>query len=152
MEGQSRKEGPIGLMRVAEEYIDLLEDEQQAVKLLQEAYRLSPESERISARLTQLGFHRHEGRWIPLKQFNALPEDPLRKAIREGRVVVGMTAKQVESTLGAPTSTTRIATAGQLSELWIYGEPGASRLTVHLLRRSRRADLKAIRISQIAPR
>ena len=152
LETQSRKEGPVGLMRVAEEYIDLLEDKQRAVKLLQEAYALSPEAEQISSRLKQLGFQRHEGRWIPLKQFNAIPEEPLRKAIRVGRVVVGMTAKQVESTLGAPTATTRIVTAGQLSELWIYGERSASRLTVHLLRTTRRSDLKAIRISQVAPR
>jgi len=150
-EKQLRTEGPVGLMRAAEEYIDLLEDEEKAIELLKEAYKLSPESERISERLTQLEYRLQDGEWIPAKLVKERLETPIQKAIRAGRVIEGMTATQVRRTLGAATSVTRIATSGQVSELWIYGEPSGSRITIHLLRRTPRSPLTAIRIAQVSP-
>ena len=74
------------------------------------------------------------------------------RAVREGRVVPGMRAEDVRSVIGGPTSRTRIATIGQVSELWVYGERGTSRLTVRLLRRSPRAELTVVGVSKVAPR
>jgi hypothetical protein len=150
-ETQLRKEGPIGLMNAAEEYIDLLEDREKGVALLKEAYKLSPESERIAERLMQLEYRLVDGKWIPAGQVKERPLDPIQKAIREGRVIEGMTATQVRSTLGTATSVTRIATAGQISELWIFGERNATRITVHLLRRTPRSPLTAVRVAQVSP-
>lgn len=150
-ETELRKEGPAGLMRVAEEYIDLREDKQKAAKLLMEAYKLSPESERISQRLNEIGYRLQDDEWFPAQLAKNRPEDPIQKAIREGRVIAGMTAEQVRSTLGAATSVTRVATVGQVSELWIYGGTNSSRITVHLLRRSPGSPLTAIRVAQVSP-
>lgn len=151
-EAALRQEGADGLMRAADQYIDLLEDRERGAELLKEAYQLSPDSERIAEKLTRLDYRLHNGRWIPRREFKQLPKDPIQEAIREGRVVKNMTAAQVRSTLGAPTAITRIATSGQLSELWVYGRRNATRITVHLLRSSPRAPLIAVRISQIAAR
>jgi hypothetical protein len=150
-ETQLRKEGPIGLMNAAEEYMDLLEDREKGVALLKEAYKLSPESERIAERLTQLEYRLVDGEWIPAGEVKERPLDPFQKAIREGRVIEGMTAIQVRSVLGIATSVTRIATAGQISELWIYGERNATRITVHLVRRTPRSPLTAVRVAQVSP-
>ena len=150
-ESQFRKEGPIGLLKAADEYIDLLEDRDKGVALLKEAYKLSPEAERIAERLTQLDYRLDDGEWVPIGDVKKRPETPIQKAIREGRVIKGMTAPQVRSVLGNATSVTRIATAGKISELWIYGERNATRITVHLLRRTPRSPLTAVRVAQVSP-
>ncbi|MBT6154435.1 MAG: hypothetical protein HOL01_19730 [Planctomycetaceae bacterium] len=150
-ESQFRKEGPIGLLKAADEYIDLLEDRDKGVALLKEAYKLSPESERITERLTQLDYRLDDGEWVPIGDVKKRLETPIQKATREGRVIKGMTATQVRGVLGIATSVTRIATAGQVSELWIYGESNATRITVHLLRRTPRSPFTAVRVAQVSP-
>ena len=150
IEQQFREEGPVGLMRAAEEYIELLEDESQAVRLLLEAYKLSPESKRVAEMLTRLGYRLKNGQWLA-KDRVTVPKYFAEKAIRQGRVVAEMTSQQVRMTLGVPASITRVATSGQLSELWVYGERGTSRLVIYFLRRTPRSELKAVRISQIQP-
>ena len=79
------------------------------------------------------------------------PLDPVQRGIGEGRVNEGLTAIPVRSVLGIATSVTRIATAGQISELWIYGERNATRITVHLVRRTPRSPLTAVRVAQVSP-
>jgi hypothetical protein len=139
------------LLKAADEYIDLTEDRDKGVALLKEAYNLSPDSERIAERLTQLDYRLDDREWIPKRDVKKRPETPIQKAIREGRVIKGMTASQVRSVLGMATSVARIATAGQISELWIYGERNATRITVHMLRRTPRSPLTAIRVAQVSP-
>lgn len=148
-----REEGPAGLVKIADEYEELLDDQETAAKLLMEASRQIPNSEEIAAKLNRLGYRRADGQWISDEALEKRPPDPVQRAVREGRVVAGMTPEQVRKALGAPTSTTRIATAGRISEVWSYGERGTSRLAIHFLRRSAETtqDAQVVGISQIKP-
>ncbi|MCH7685260.1 MAG: hypothetical protein IH899_01015, partial [Planctomycetes bacterium] len=141
---EMRKDGPAGLMRIAEEYINLMQDRQTAAKLLKEAYQLSPKSEEIKERLRLLGYVFRKGAWFTAAEAAERPEDPVDQAIRDGRVVIGMTSSQVKRALGGkPTTITRAATAGVICELWVYGRRGTARLIVQFQRRVRRAEPEA---------
>ncbi|MGH7199117.1 MAG: hypothetical protein ACREJB_00825 [Planctomycetaceae bacterium] len=147
------QDDPAGLRQLAEEYRSLLEDEKTAAALLLKAYELSPSPE-VAARLEQLGYRQRDGQWLSRSELEDLPEDPLAKAMREGRVTKGMTADQVRTTLGNPTASVRIATSGRISEIWTYGEPGSSRLAIHFLQKTTfdREPPKVIQVSNVPPR
>ena len=130
-----------------------MEDRQTAAKLLKEAYELSPESEEIKQQLRLWGYVFKQGSWFTAVEAAKLPEDPIDQAIRDGRVVVGMTSSQVKRALGGkPTLMTRAATAGVICELWVYGRRGTARLIVQFQRRVRRAEPEArvIAVTQAA--
>jgi hypothetical protein len=152
---EMRKNGPAGLIRIAEEYLNLQEDRQTAAKLLKEAYQLSPESEEIKERLLLLGYVLRKGRWHTAAEAAGLSQNPIDQAIREGQVVIGMTSSQVIRALGGkPTTITRAATAGVICEFWVYGRRGTTRLIVHFQRRARRrkSESKVTAVSQSGPR
>ncbi|MCH7989213.1 MAG: hypothetical protein IID46_08695 [Planctomycetes bacterium] len=152
---EMRKDGPVGLIRIAEEYVILLDDPKTATKLLKEAYQLSPESEEIGDRLRTMGYVLRKGAWHTAAEAAGLPQSPIDQAIREGRVILGMTSSQVKRALGGkPTTITRAATAGDICELWVYGRRGTTRLIVHFQRRVRRreSEAKVTAVSQSSPR
>lgn len=148
-----RREGVTGLVRAAEEHVALAGDRDAAVKLLIEAHALAPESKDAPAALRRLGYVWKQGTWLPQDEAAAVPLSPIQQAIREGRVTRGMTAVQVRQTLGAPTFVTRVATAGQINDVWSFGELNSSRLAVHFLRSRHEPPSEAvvIRISQVSP-
>lgn len=148
-EDLARKDGPDALKLLAEEHLTLLEDDKKAVALLLEASKLSPDSEEIGQRLEKLGYRRKDGKWMTTAEFDAIPVDPIRKAMSMGDVVVGMTASQVRKSLGAPNSTTKASTADETAEIWTYGARNTSRLSIHFLRRHRAtAEAKVIAIQK----
>ena len=148
-----RREGVPGLVRAADEHVALAADRDAAVKLLAEAHALAPESQDVAAAFRRLGYVWRQGSWLPQDEAAALPLSPIQRAIREGRVTRGMTVAEVRQTLGAPTFVTRVATAGQINEVWSFGEPNSSRLAVHFLRSRHEPPSEAtvIRISQVRP-
>jgi hypothetical protein len=107
-------------MRLAEFYLELLKDEQMAADLLKNAHKLSPGSKEIISELNKLGLRLHKGEWLTDNEMKKLPQDPIKQMMRKGIVVEGMTRAQVRKTLGAPSSTVRIASARQIIEVWIY--------------------------------
>lgn len=141
-----RQDGTAGLIRLADDYLSLLEDDRTAAALLIEAYELDPQLEETATRLSRLGYQLRDGKWLNPRQAANEPEDPVRQAMREGRVIVGMSDEEVRKSLGRPTSIARAATAAHVSEIWIYGEPGSSRLAVEFSRlpRDRRALVQSI--------
>lgn len=150
-----RRDGPAGLLRLAEEHVRLLEDTKTAVELLKEAHKLSPGTPEIVKRLNQLGYFHHEGRWLTRAELEQLPEDPTEAAIRRGEVQRGMTPGQVRRALaGSPTSVARVASSININEVWVYAEPDGTRLAIHFLRRKSqpRAESKVLSISEIVPR
>jgi hypothetical protein len=152
---EMRKEGPAGLIRIAEEYLNLMEDPKTAATLLKEAYQLSPESKEIEDRLRRMGYVLRKRAWHTAAEAAGLLQDPIDQAIREGRVVIGMTSSQVKRALGGkPTLIMRAATAGDISELWVYGRRDTTRLIIHFHRRVRRPnpEAKVIAVSQSSPR
>lgn len=145
----ARKDGPDALKLLAEEHLSLLEDRKKSVDLLLEAWKLSPDSEEITQRLEKLGYRQKDGKWMTLAEFNAIPVDPIQKAMSLGSVVVGMTSTQVRKSLGAPNSITRVVSADDTAEIWTYGARNTTRLSVHILRRHRsNAEGKVIEIQK----
>jgi hypothetical protein len=131
-----KKDGASGLLRGAEEYLDLLEDRTQAVSLLKSAWNLAPRNEEIEKKLAALGQFRHQGDWITQEQFDKLPPDQFLEAIKRGEVVKGMSPDQVLRALGKPSETHTSISAGHIGLVWVFGESGSNRLTVHFLRES----------------
>ncbi|MGE3314852.1 MAG: hypothetical protein AB7O26_07005 [Planctomycetaceae bacterium] len=144
-----RTEGPTGLIQAAEEYETLLKDKKTALALLVEAYELDSKSEAIAKRLTQHGYVLKGGRWLSKADSDAVPEDPVQMALREGRVVAGMTAEQVRKALGAPESLARAATSGEVNEIWTYANSSKLHLVIHLQRRGRTGEFKAVSVTQV---
>ena len=143
-----RKEGrPDDLIQAAREHQTFLEDKEGAAKLLMEAYDRSPEMKEIGEQLTRLGYTRAAGRWLTRAEAAALPPDPAKEAT-EGGPRVGMSRHQIQKVLASkPDSVTRVISAGQLNEIWIY-ESGGTRLAVHFLGSIDGHDLKVVKLVQ----
>ena len=138
-----------GLLNLAEEYTNLLNRPDVTTRLLQEAAARQPKAAEIAARLEQLGYRQKDGRWMTEAEFKAIPEGRLEKAMREGRVETGMTAPQVIRCLGLPLTSTRIASLGQISEIWTYGQAGSSHLVVYLAKQQGKEEAKVIGIDGV---
>ncbi len=147
-EQRLRRDGPGGLLQLADEYLALLQDQKRASELLMEAYELSPIKDEIAEKLNKLGFVHTEGRWINKADVRERPPSELDTAVREGRIELGMNGRQVRQAIGVPSSVTRIASRKQMYEIWVYGERESSRLGVHFLRREHETEAKAVAISQ----
>ena len=125
-----RSEGIGGLIKAAEEYQDLAPDDADAIRLLTEAYAAatpsSPEEAAVAGKLKGMGLTLAGGRWRTAAEAAAMPVDAVTAAVKDGRVVVGMTAAQVQSALGAPPTRTRAISRLSVSEVWIYAPPTAA--------------------------
>jgi hypothetical protein len=124
------------LVRAAEEYLSLLEDDQTAHKLLLQAWKLAPGEEDTKSALQRLGYRLHGDRWITEKEFEKIAPDRVEEAIKNGEVLLEMTARDVRRALGAPSEIHTSVSAGEVLQSWIYGEPGTLRSVVHLARSS----------------
>jgi hypothetical protein len=144
-----RKEGrPDDLIEAAHEHQTLLEDDDGAAKLLIEAYEISPGMKTISEQLDRLGWIRAGGKWLTRAQAAALPPDPSKQAAAEGNLV-GMTREQVQKAMASrPDSVTRVISAGQLNEVWIYNQQAGSRFSIHFLGNVDGHDLRAVKLVQ----
>ena len=142
-----RSDGVNGLIRAAEESRAVLPDPAagaaESARLLREAYAAAPPGTdaeaNVAARLTALGLVRVGERWLAPDEADAAI-DPTERAVRAGRVVVGMSGDQVRRALGEPPLKTTAATAAGVAEVWVYARPaaafspGGGGLAVHLLR------------------
>ncbi|WP_171189889.1 hypothetical protein, partial [Alienimonas chondri] len=85
-----RAEGIGGLIRAAEEYRLVAEDDDAAIRLLTEAYAAanpgSPEETAVGGKLRELGLTLAGGRWRTAAEAAAMPVDPVTAAVRDGRV------------------------------------------------------------------
>lgn len=125
-----RKEGPLGLVRLAEEYLELLEDRPTAVLLLRQAYLASGNSPEIGERLKSLGVQ--VGGSVPAGNQPADSDAPEQV---QSPIRVGMNREQVLHVLGKPDRTSRVASSSELTEIWTYGQRGTSRLAIRFTRR-----------------
>jgi len=143
-EAALRKDGPAGLVVVAEDYASVLGDKETAARLLIEAAMENPKSADIRDRLDRLGYVLYEGEWITKEEAEKKPVDPIKLAIREGRVTAGMSPEQVRKALGIPDRVARAAIVSQVHEAWVYGQAGRGGLVVHLLRYSARGEARVV--------
>lgn len=126
------KRGPAGLVQSASEYGSLLGDKGNAIRLLQQAWRLSPEKEEIEQKLEGYDLFRQDGRWVSKAELREEPEDETQTAISEGRIIVGMTESQVGQSIGEPDRAIRFASARSVQIVWVYE---STRVNVLLERR-----------------
>ena len=129
-----RGEGATGLVQLASDYDELKGDKAAAIRLLLEAERAKPGLGKVAELLESYGFQHVNGVWKSPEQIVNVPDSPITIAMREGRVVVGMNAEQVEKTLGRPVSITRVMTARRLTEYWVYGNETGNGFSVRLSR------------------
>lgn len=140
-EAAARKEQSLAeLVRVAEDYAQLLNDNETAARLLMELLKDAPDSAEIPEKLRRLGYVNDDGEWITKAEAATRPVDPVKLAMREGRVAVNMSPEQVRKTLGKPDQIARTASTAQVHEVWIYGETGRGGLAVHFLRYAARGS------------
>lgn len=133
------------LLRVADELLfaaELVQDgnyQSRGIDLLKQAWSLaskeSPQDAvQIADRLRRLGWEQLNGRWMTGADMQMLPKDDIQLAIRDGRVVPGMTEQQVVRTLGQPARIARLGSSRLMRELWIYDSGNDSGLVVRFRR------------------
>jgi hypothetical protein len=132
-----------GVLRVADEYLFVFEQWknpahlQKGIDLLKSAWTIaaveSPgDAVQIAERLKVLGWEHLNGKWLTTQQMETLPKDDIQIAIRDGRVVKGMTAQQVVQTLGQPERISRFGSAKVMREMWTYDGTGSAGLVIRL--------------------
>jgi hypothetical protein len=139
-EPRMREDGSHSLLQHAEEYLELLKDEDKAASLLKEAYKLDPMFEDVSRRLTSLGYRLERGQWSKegIASPNSLPAPPSIKEQDQAGAYIGMTATALRTHMGSrPEAISRIVTKSGSVEVWTYGNSGNSRLTFYLERTGR---------------
>lgn len=147
--GRLLAEGVAGRLRLADLVLSLKNDRPAAVAMLVDADRLKPDDPEVAERLGQLGYAKQEKKWVQVRR--DLPTVPRRVAVPTG-VRVGMSGKQLLAVMGTPRRATRLAAKRLISEIWVYGDPGGSRIAVHLVR-SRDDGTAAVQgISQLPSR
>jgi len=142
-EPRLRKDGPIGLMQLAEDYLRLINDEPAAVTLLAEANKLDASFEDAGERLKQLGYHLVDQRWV--KGDSAAVTDMPQNNKPPNQLAVGMKPEDVLALLGSPNAKSRIISANGVYEVWSFGRRGTSRLLIHLQRSAADESAKVTR-------
>jgi hypothetical protein len=122
--------GPAGLVQAANEYDALLGDKNKAIRLLKQAWQESSEKAEIEERLKRYDLYRGEETWLSKEQVDLLPENQMDQALREGRVIKGMTVDQVRKTLGEPDRISRFASQRRVQIVWSFIDASSSRISV----------------------
>ena len=134
--------GPAGLVQAANEYDALLGDKNKAIRLLKQAWQESSEKAEIEERLKRYDLYRGKDAWLSKEQVDALPENQMDQALREGRVIKGMTVDQVRKTLGEPDRVSRFASQRRVQIVWSFIDASSSRVSVVFERRVSDAKTK----------
>jgi hypothetical protein len=134
IESQLRRKGAGGLVQLASEYESLFDDGRTATQLLLEADRAKPGSSYVEERLEAYGYTRAGGRWRLKSEIIHGDLSPIDKAIRDGRVIRGMTSAHVRKAMGRPDSVSRVLTSREVLEYWVYRVPSGSGLSVRMSR------------------
>lgn len=143
-EGRMREDGADGLMQLADDYLVLLKDESKAASFLKEAYTLDPKFEDVHRRLTALGYRLDRDNWTKEAPKTNPADNMNSPATQPGNIVVGMTASALRTMMGRPNSIARAVTGDDLVEVWCFGNPGTSRVIVHLSRKGQKGEAKVI--------
>ncbi|HVJ67610.1 MAG TPA: hypothetical protein VM510_06485 [Caulifigura sp.] len=147
-EGAARVAGPRGLMQLADDYLQLLNDEKTARSLYEAAWNANPQSPEANEWLTARGLVVDNGRWVPGSAASRPSEDRFAQAIQEGQVLPGMSSDQARQAMGTkPASIVRQAARGKVTELWIYKNEG---LVVTLSRSKGDASARVEEVASLA--
>ncbi len=130
-EPRLRKDGQVGLMQLADDYLTLVKDERKAVTLLAEANKLDPKFSDVIEKLKFLGYSNVGGTWIKTGNV-AAPATPVEATMPE-TVAIGINGAAARRAMGGrPGSLARVLTKKGADEIWSYGQPGTSRVIIRL--------------------
>jgi hypothetical protein len=133
----------------AELEFELTGDNERALTLVSAAMAVDPQVAGGAELLSLMGYGWHQGKAIRKELVPPPPPDPFAQAIREGRIVVGMSDKQVRAALGgAPDTIVRLASQGGVTELWDYS---GQQFTVQLASTRQKPQLAVARILERKP-
>ncbi len=114
------KAGPSDYVSTAIDYEQWFSDQRRAEEILLSGIQRFPEDKELRAQLKQRGFVEKDKQWISRKKIPRTMLNKIQEAVQAGRIIKGMTREQVASSLGAPKSVTRIASARQTVLIWNY--------------------------------
>ncbi|MCA9030964.1 MAG: hypothetical protein KDA66_09160 [Planctomycetaceae bacterium] len=148
LEPRMRRDRGRGLCNLAEDWITLLSDKEKAVELYIEAYKIDPGYPVSTRWLEENGYVLYGGKWIPEDEAPVRMETVIDTAMREGRVIEGMTVEQVLTALGTePTTKLQLPSSRGLTQVFVYGDSG---LTIRFFRRTHLDESKVVAIGQAA--
>jgi len=136
-----------GLLELTDEYKKLLKQYDFANRLLIDAWKRNPKATDIAERLEKEGYHRDGSNWLSATEYNNRPEGQIEKAIRAGRVELGMSPSHVRRSLGEPATQARVVTAGQVTEIWRYELSETIHVIVRFVRRAGQSELAVVDVS-----
>jgi tetratricopeptide (TPR) repeat protein len=139
-ESVSKSDGVVGRLQLADEYLALLNDEFSAVENLKEAYSIEPNFEAVRSKLTSLGYRWDGVRWSKLEVMPRDVSNPLNNS--PNGIHLGMTATDLRTLLGQPSSLLRAISARGVTEVWAFGPKGSTQLIVRLELSSRDTEPK----------
>jgi len=143
-----RQDGARGLSDLAQLWLSLLKDETKAASLFMEAWRENPQYTPAMEWLTSHGYRLVGQAWLTEAEIAAMPEDPMDKAIREGRIEIGMTAQQAQAAMEiVPTFVNRSASRKQISEWWIYQDAG---VVIYLVKQTRDRAAMVVSVEKLS--
>lgn len=122
-----RNDDQVALLQLAEDYLQLVNDEAAAAKLLMAAHELDPSLEEAGNRLRQLGYRWDQDRWMK----SDASDSALGPGKSSHQLAKDMTADQVRKLLGKPTGMTRVFHSKGLDEVWSFSQPGTPRLFIY---------------------
>ena len=145
-----RPKGPAADVDRAQFEFEMVGDTERALALASAALNVDPQATGAAELLELMGYGWYEGKAVRKDLIPAKPPDPFEAAIKQGRILVGMSDQQVRAALGgAPDTVVRMASQGRVTELWHY--PG-QRLTLHFDATRKKPQLSVARIiEQAAP-
>lgn len=135
-----------GLLEVSEDYRRLLGRSDYADRLLMETWARARNPDLAEA-LEKRGFRLKGDRWLTQSEYDLRPEGRLERALREGRIEVGMSSAQVRQALGLPLRASRFVTAALVQEVWEYGGSG-TKFVVQLSRRKNETELTVVSVGR----
>ncbi len=131
-----RRDGVRGLMQLAGDYEEILDDERKAARLMLEAYEQEKLNHEITDWLREHDYVFVNDQWVLAAEVANFPVDENQRAAQSGIVRTGMSGEDVRRALGsAPTNIVRIASNSRVTELWVYEDVGLSVRFVHVANR-----------------
>ena len=124
-------EGVSGRLRLADLLLSVRNDRDQAVRVLQDADRLKPGDTDVAEAMQRLGYIKQGERWVIVEGRASLER---RRPSAQRGIRIGMRRRELLAAMGVPRRVSRVAVAGTISEIWVYGDPRSDRIAVHLLR------------------
>lgn len=127
-----------GRILLADQYIELANDQTSALSLLHEAADLDPDSKELERAFRALGFAKVGNKFQPATATAKAAEPPVQPQAPHrapgSDPLIGLTPAEVRTQLGVPNAVTRVATQSQVHEQWFYDEP--QRQVILILRRA----------------